>query len=154
MAQECNEGIFWASAVVVVGSAIIDIAGAPASARRYNQKHLSIRPLLDPRHGSYGFSASLSFGRSSHLALQSAVPAQKSPSTAFWLSFTTTTVPVAAGLAAQDAAGGVLFLSGLVIGPSVGHFYAGQVGRALGPLAIRAGGSALGLSALAPCFDD
>lgn len=154
LAQECSEGIFIAAGAVVVGSAIYDVASAPASARRYNQKHLSIRPFLDPRRGSYGFSARLSIGRSSHLARQSAEPTPKSPSTAFWLGFTTTTAPMLAGAAVQDQAGAVLILSGLVIGPSTGHLYAGQVGRALGPLAIRAGATVLGLYAIAPCFDD
>lgn len=158
--QECSEGIFLASAAVVVGSTIYDVASAPASARTYNQKHFSIRPRLDPVHGSYGFSASFSFGRLSHLAFRPSDPTPKSPSTAFWLSFTSTAAPMLAGVAAnaaangESSAGAVLFLSGLVIGPSVGHLYAGRVGRALGPVALRAAVSVVGLYALAPCFDD
>ncbi len=63
-AQDCSGGTFLVSAAAVTGLAIYDIATAPASARRYNERHLAIVPQVDPWHGRYGFSASLSFGRS------------------------------------------------------------------------------------------
>lgn len=166
VAQTCSEGIFFASAAVVAGSTIYDIASAPASARHYNQSHLSIAPLVDPRHGSYGLSASWRFGRSSRLASRSitvpvrkrqAAPATKSPSTAFVLSFASTAAPMLGGALMANAnieAGWVFIFGGLVIGPSVGHFYVGNVGRGLGTVALRAAGTAIGLYAIAPCFDD
>ena len=159
VAQDCSEALFILSAAVVTGSTIYDIATAPAAARHYNQARLSIAPRLDPRHGSYGFSASWSFGRASHVASRSAAaPATKSPSTAFLLSFVSTTVPMVGGYALADQniteAGWGVFLGGLVIGPSVGHFYVGNVGRGLGTVALRGAGTAVGLYSIAPCFDD
>ena len=168
--QDCSEGVFLLSAAVVTGSVIYDIASAPASARQYNRARLSIAPLLDPRHGSYGFSASWSFGHSSRGASGSvAVPARrwparsaaasgtKSPSTAFVLSFASTAAPILAGYAMGNAgtdAGWAMFLGGLVIGPSVGHFYVGEVGRGVATSALRAGATAVGLYFLAPCYSD
>jgi len=152
-AQDCSGGIFIASAAVVGGSAIYDIATASKSARRYNEKHLSVAPLVNPRSGSYGLMASWSFGRSR----RPQVAAQKSPSTAFQLSFFSTVVPVGAGLAlagADNEAGGLAFLGGLVVGPSIGHFYAGQVGRGMGTTLLRGAGTALGLWSIIPCFGD
>jgi hypothetical protein len=57
------------------------------------------------------------------------------------------------GAAIQNEEGGILFLSGLIIGPSVGHFYAGQVGRGLGTMGLRAGGTVAGLYWLVACMD-
>ena len=179
--QNCSEGLFWISGAVVAGSLIYDIGSAPASARRYNRTHLSIAPLLDPRHGSYGLSASWSLGHSSRAASRPAaisastrparyvaVPARakpadstgaapKSPSTAFALSFTSTAAPILAGALLANSgtdAGWVMIFAGGIIGPSVGHFYAGEAGRGLATAALRAGGTAVGLYAIAPCFDD
>ena len=152
-AQDCSGGIFFASAAVVGGSAIYDIATASKSARRYNEKHLSLAPLVNPRSGSYGLMASWSFGRSR----PAPPPAQKSPSAAFQLSLFSTVVPVGAGLAlasADNEAGGLAFLGGLVVGPSVGHFYAGQAGRGFGTMLLRGAGTALGLWSIIPCFGD
>ncbi|HEV2669798.1 MAG TPA: hypothetical protein VGU74_01800 [Gemmatimonadales bacterium] len=170
LAQTCSEGVFLASAAVVAGSTIYDIASASASARRYNRAHLAIAPLVNPRNRSYGISASWSFGRSSHLATRAVAvparrwpvrsvgaPATKSPSTAFVLSFASTAAPMltgyAMGVGGTDAGWGV-FLGGLVIGPSVGHFYVGEVGRGLATVALRGAGTVIGLYAIAPCFDD
>ena len=166
--QECSEALFFISAGVVGASAIYDIATAPAAARHYNQAHLSIAPRLDPRHGSYGFSASWSFGRSSLLASRSiavpaprwqgrsaAAPATKSPSTAFLLSFVSTTAPIVAGAVLADQnvdAGWVMVFGGGIIGPSVGHFYVGNVGRGLGTVGLRGGATVLGLYSLAGCW--
>jgi hypothetical protein len=162
VAQDCDGGRFLVSAVAVTGLAVFDIVTAPASARRYNQRHLVVAPFVDTRHHSYGFSASLSFGRptptpqqfvrsSSAIAGDSA-PARKSPGGAFVLSFGSTTVPMAVG-AAAGGGGGWVFLGGLVVGPSVGHFYSGQVGRGLGTVALRGAGTAIGLYSLVSCFD-
>ena len=163
--QDCSEALFFLSAGVVAASTIYDIASAPAAARHYNQKHLSIAPLVDPRHGSYGFSASWSFGRSSQLpsrsiavpapSWQAPAPARKSPSTAFLLSFVSTTAPIVAGAVLADQnvdAGWVMVFGGGIIGPSVGHFYVGNVGRGFGTIGLRGGATVLGLYSIAPCF--
>jgi ABC-type sugar transport system permease subunit len=50
--------------------------------------------------------------------------------------------------------GAWVFLSGEVVGPSVGQFYAGQTARAAGTIALRAAGSAVGISSLVGCFND
>src|SRR6185437_1169689 len=81
-AQDCSGASFLVAAVVVTGSAVYDMATAPASARRYNRQHLAITPLLDPRRGSYGLSLSWSFGRASRVRVPAAAPARKSPGTA------------------------------------------------------------------------
>src|SRR6266550_4057581 len=136
-AQDCSGGTFLVSATAL---AIYDIATAPASARRYNERHLAIVPQVDPWHGRYGFSASLSFGLSPRtpppVPHSSPAGARKSPGTAVALSLASTVAPMGAGLAAGNATGAWLFLGGLVIGPSVGHFYAGQVVRGVGTAAL------------------
>ena len=151
---QCSEAGFVVSAIAVSGLAVFDIATASASARRYNQRHLAVVPRVDVRHGSYGFVASWSFGRSSRVHARSyAAPAPKSPGTAFVLSLTSTAAPILLGAAIQDGVGGVLVLSGLVVGPSVGHLYAGQVGRGLGTIGLRAGGTVAGLYLAVACMD-
>ena len=152
-AQDCSGGVFFVSPAVVGGSAIYDIATASKSARRYNEKHLSVAPLVNPRDGSYGVMASWSFGRSR----RAPPPPSKSPSTAFQWSFFSTVVPMGAGglaLASSDnEAGAVVFLGGLVVGPSIGHFYAGQAGRGIGTLLLRGAGTVIGIGSMIPCFD-
>jgi hypothetical protein len=59
-----------------------------------------------------------------------------------------------AGAATGSDAGWEVFLGGLIIGPSVGHFYAGQAGRGLATIALRGAGTALGLYSLVGCFSD
>lgn len=160
--QNCDGGRFLVSAAVVTGLAVLDIVTAPASARRYNQRHVGVAPYVDTRHRSYGFSFSWSLGRSTptHQHVVSSSPAgavdsahaRKSPGGALALSLGSTAVPMAAGVAAGGG-GGWVFLGGLVVGPSVGHFYAGQVGRGLGTVALRGAGTAVGLYSLVGCFD-
>lgn len=153
-AQDCSGGSFLVAAVVVTGSALYDIATAPASARRYNRQHLAIAPLLDPRRGSYGLSLSWSFGRSSRARVPAAAPARKSPGAAAVLSIVSTGAPVITGLALGNDTGAKLFLGGLVVGPSLGHLYAEQFGRGVGTIALRGAATALGLWSLLPCFGD
>ncbi len=154
LTQDCSGGTFLVAAAVVAGSALYDIATAPASARRYNRQHLTIVPVLDPRHGSYGLSVSLSFGRSSRAAGGVAAPVRKSPTTAVILSLASTAGPTLGGVAIGNDAGAKLFLGGLIIGPSVGHLYAGQFARGLGTIALRGAGTALGLYSIVDCFYD
>ena len=59
-----------------------------------------------------------------------------------------------AGPAMGNDAGGVLFLGGLIIGPSIGHLYAGQVGRGLGTIALRGVGTVVGVTSIIGCFVD
>jgi len=153
-AQDCSGASFLVAAVVVTGSAVYDMATAPASARRYNRQHLAITPLLDPRRGSYGLSLSWSFGRASRVRVPAAAPARKSPGTAAVLSIVSTGAPVITGLALGNDTGAKLFLGGLVVGPSVGHLYAEQFGRAIGTIALRGVATAWGLWSLLPCFGD
>ena len=157
LTQDCSGGTFLVAAAVVAGSAVYDIATAPASARRYNRRHLAIVPVLDPRHGSYGLSVSLSFGRTSRAGARAgagAAPTRKSPTTAVILSLASTAGPTLAGIAIGNDAGAKLFLGGLIIGPSVGHLYAGQFARGLGTIVLRGAGTALGLYSIVDCFSD
>ena len=153
-AQDCSGASFLVAAVVVTGSGLYDIATAPASARRYNRQHLAIAPLLDPRRGSYGLSLSWSFGRSARARVPAAAPARKSPGTAVVLSIVSTGAPVITGLALRNDTGARLFLGGLVVGPSVGHLYAEQLGRGLGTIALRGAATAWGLWSIIPCIGD
>jgi hypothetical protein len=153
-AQDCSGGGFLVAAVVVTGSALYDLATAPASARRYNRQHLAIVPLIDPRRGSYGLALSWSFGRSPRGGVAPAPPAHKSPGTAAVLSIVATGAPIITGLAQGNDTGAKLFLGGLVIGPSVGHLYAEQFGRGFGTIALRGAATALGLWSIVGCFSD
>src|SRR3989442_15970565 len=103
------------------------MVAARGSARGDTQRHVTIAPLLVPRHGSYGLSASLSFGRSSR-ARAVAAPARKSPAAAFVLSLTSTAGPMLAGAAMSGNGGADLFLGGLGIRPSVGPRFRGRDG--------------------------
>ena len=152
-AQDCSGGTFLVAGAIVTGSVLYDIVTAPVSARRYNRKHLAIVPVLDPRRGSYGLSVSLSFGRSSRAASAVAAPVRKSPTTAFFLSFGLTAAPTLGGIAVGNDPGAGLFLGGVIVGPSVGHLYAGQFARGLGTIALRGLGTALAISSIVDCFD-
>lgn len=74
-------------------------------------------------------------------------PAPKDPTTATMTSIGATLVPVVVGAAivkGQDVAGSVLIGAGLLLGPSAGHWYAGETGGV--GLAIR--GAAVGAMVL------
>jgi hypothetical protein len=71
----------------------------------------------------------------------------KSGSTALTLSLLASAVPGAVGLSAQsegadNAGSGLLLLGALIVGPSVGHFYADRPGRAFAGIGIRAAAAA------------
>ncbi len=92
------------------GMVIYDIATAPASARWYNERH--------PEHS------------------------RKSPQNALLLSVASTAVPFVIGAVTYErtlSAGDELAFAGLVLGPSVGHWYAGRPRRALKTAGLRAG---------------
>lgn len=145
-AATCSEGAFLVSAVAVVGSAFIDIVTAPVSAVRYNRRRLAIAPRIDVPNRSYGLSLSWSFGRAQSAPV-------KSPGAAFALSFFSTGVPMLMAAPIEGEGEGWAFLTGLVVGPSVGHFYAAQHARALGTIVLRGVGSAVGIASIVGCFD-
>jgi hypothetical protein len=149
LTQDCSGTEFLVSAAAVTGLAVFDIATAPSSARRYNRRHMVFVPHVDPRHRSYGLSVSLSFGRSPPGGAGFVAPTWKSPGTALALSLGSTAGPMLAGVGLSN---GYLFLGGLVIGPSVGHFYAGQLGRGFATVGLRGIGTVVGLYSLAGCF--
>ena len=143
---------------------MFDIATAPASVRRYNNGLAVVAPWVNPRDRAYGVSVSLPLGRSRSAESptvyrsplrQDSVRPHKSPGMGLALSFFSTAAPMAAGAAMSDnAAGATLFLSGVVVGPSVGHFYAGRGWRGVGTAALRAAGMGLFIASFAGCFDD
>lgn len=145
---------FLASTAVVTGLAIYDIATAPAAVRRYNERQVSIAPLVNLRDRSYGIAVSFPLGRRPAPAPLQAPRRYKSPTTGLLLSLGSTTVPMGVGVLEGSRGGAWVFLSGIVVGPSVGHFYAGQVARGLGMAGFRAAGAAVGISSLIGCFND
>ena len=88
---------------------------------------------------------------------QETQPAFKSPQTALWMSMLGTVVPLAMTIPTvfRESSGpddgqmeALLFLGGLVVGPSLGHFYAGRPGRAFSGMGLRI----VGLGGLAGAF--
>jgi hypothetical protein len=167
-AQACSGSGFLAATVAVTGLAVFDIATAPASVRRYNERRVSIAPYVNPRDRSYGLSVSWFYRKSTPVRLQPVSPlpggsgdsvhSQKSPSTGFALSLLSTVAPMVVGVAAEQSTGNIfngagppLILAGLVVGPSVGHFYAGQVVRGFSTAALRGIGTAFGIASIAGC---
>ena len=160
-AQDCSGVTFYGASTVVLASALIDIATASGSARQYNSTHLSVAPTYDPQRQAFGFAASLSFGRARSVApraiarrVQAPPPPRKSPATATSLSFGFTAIPIAIAFAMKSEGSAYPFLAGAIVGPSVGHLYAGQTGRGLATIALRAGATVVGISAIAGCFAD
>ena len=144
--RDCNDAVIGGMTVLVTGLALFDIATAPNSAHRYNERHFAVAPRLDPWQRTVGVSVSFTFGTFGRRP-------PKSPGTAFALSLGATAAPMAAGFALKNDAGAIAVLSGVVLGPRAGHFYAGQPGRALGTMALRGAGTTVALAALVGCFD-
>ncbi|HET9707110.1 MAG TPA: hypothetical protein VFP39_02270 [Gemmatimonadales bacterium] len=153
-AQDCAGGTFLVSSIGVVGLAVLDIATAPASVRHYNERQLAIAPIVNLRNGFYGVSVSFALGRRRPPLPLQAPPHYKSPTTGLLLSLGSTTIPAGVGILTSSTGGAWMFLGGIVVGPSVGHFYAGQVARGLGTAGLRAGIAAVGISSLVGCFND
>jgi hypothetical protein len=147
-AQDCSGTTFFVSAAVVTGLAVWDIASTPRSVRRYNERHVSLAPMVDVRQRRYGLSLAVPIGR------RRAAAAPRSAALGVLLGVGATGVPVGTGLLIAGEPGAWVFLSGVVVGPSVGQLYAGQTGRAVGTIALRAAGSAVGISSLVGCFSD
>jgi hypothetical protein len=152
--QDCSGMTFLASGLAVTGLAIYDIATVPGSVRRYNERQVAIAPLVNLRDRSYGVSLSLSLGRTPPPPPIQAARPHKSATAGVLLSLGSTTVPMGVGLLEGSTGGAWVFLSGIVVGPSVGHLYAGQFVRALGTTGLRAAGAAVGITSLVGCFND
>ena len=160
---QCTDAGLIVPVIAVTGLAVFDIATAPASARRYNRGPVAVAPYVNPRDRSYGVSFSLSYGRSRPVLLgpvprlrtwpADSVRRQKSPGVALGLSLGSTVVPMAAGAGLRNGGGAVVFLAGVIVGPSVGHLYAGQVWRGLGTMALRGAATAAWINTLVDCID-
>jgi hypothetical protein len=163
-AQTCSGGGLLVSTIGVAGLAVFDIATAPASARRYNQGPVAIAPYMNPRDRSYGVSVTWFYRRPvpavpRAVRVLPAVPsdslrAHKSPGAAFALSFFSTAAPMGVGAAMNNGGGAGVFLAGVVVGPSVGQFYAGRPVRGLATAALRGAGALWFVSAIADCLFD
>lgn len=69
---------------------------------------------------------------------------RKSVATGYAWSIGTTIFPLSCIISAFNFPGlGILAISGIIVGPSAGHFYAGQWGRGLATSAIRVGAGAV-----------
>jgi hypothetical protein len=141
-----------------------NIATAPASARRHNEAPIVFAPYVSPRGRSLGVSVSWFYQKPMPVpqrlvrrlpaVIRDSTRAHKSPGTAFALSFFSTAVPVAVGAGMGNGGGAGVFLGGVVVGPSVGHFYAGQVTRGLVTAGLRGAGTALFINSLVNCLVD
>ncbi len=71
------------------------------------------------------------------------ISGQKSENMAVYLSVVSTIVPIGAGIALRtqepEGLGAGLIISGLLIGPSAGHFYAQQWGQGFKTIGVRVG---------------
>jgi hypothetical protein len=162
--QVCNGAGIFVSTFAVAGLGVYDIASAPSSVRRYNQTAVVVAPYVSARDRSFGVSVSWAVGRSRPAPppilrrspmIQDTVRPHKSPAVGFALSLLSTGVPMAAGAGLGGSAGGATaFLAGVVVGPSVGHFYAGRIWRGVGTAALRAAGLGAFIASAAGCFDD
>ena len=129
------------------GLILFDIATAPLSADRYNKKQAQRSPTMNLRDGSLGLAFRFSFNRARLLhagyvnRYTPPVPSfarqqkRKSPALAFMLSLGATFAPILLGAESgvfEDLGVTYLIFSGaLVLGPSVGHWYAEQYSRGL-----------------------
>jgi hypothetical protein len=80
------------------------------------------------------------------------IPGMKSPGMATTLSLLGTIVPIGTSFAfgeGQEGLASVLFLGGLLVGPSLGYFYAGEMGSAFKGIGLRTAvlGATVGLAA-------
>ena len=157
LAQDCSGTTFFVSAAVVTSLAVWDIASTPRSVRRYNERHVTVAPAVNVREHRYGVSLVVPLGRRRAPPVaerRAAAAGPRSAATGVLLGIGATGVPIGTGLLMGADAGGWVFLSGVVVGPSVGQVYAGQTARAAGTIALRAAGSAVGISSLLGCFSD
>jgi len=89
-------------------------------------------------------------------------PGRVSEGTALWLSVAGTAVPIVAGIEIANfdrgtrtpAATTVLSLAGVLVGPSIGHFYARRPGRAVAGVGIRTLALAGAVAAIGAAWND
>ena len=156
------------SVLGILGTGAYDILTARSSVRRYNEQALSLAPWFDLDEQRYGLSLSLAVGGPSAPAqpgaassLQTGLSTQnaKSPGAGTLWSLGATLVPAGIGIVTATAGGwndnhttlGIAIAaigSGLLFGPSAGHWYAERNGRAWTTTGLRAGLLVLGLVAL------
>jgi len=106
---------------------------ADAQTRPDQEVHATLVDSTRPRTG-LGHAWSIKTG-----------PGFKSGTTALMWSLLGTIVPVGAGVlgasmaaeGSSDPTPGLLFLGGMLVGPALGHFYAGRPGRALAGIGVR-----------------
>jgi len=134
---------------------LFDIVTAPVSAARYNKKRLQLSPAMNLNDRSLGFALRFSLNRACPIGAgfvsgyTPSVPhfprqeKRKSGVTAFMLSLGATVGPMLFGVAVEESdlgsnAAVLLFTGGLVVGPSVGHWYAEQAVRGWFTAGLRA----------------
>lgn len=158
-------GVAVLSGIGFLYSVIYDIGKAPASARKYNESHYGAFPLkseptrvADNIFGQPQFSRDALVNNYSPLLSSNyaAKPQgqEKSPQSALYWSLGATLIPVSIGLGGlaipdsntKSRIAILGFSSGLIIGPSAGHWYAQQHSRGWKSLALRAGLAALGIA--------
>lgn len=130
----------------LAGLAVFDIYSAPLSAQRYNEKQAQLSLAMNLHDASPGLTLRFSFNRARALRTgfvhryTPRAPSfarqekMKSGAAAFLWSLGATVAPVALGyrlaLDGTSNEGGLLLMTGgMVLGPSVGHWYAEQAGR-------------------------
>lgn len=131
--------VLYASTLGLSGTALLDIFTAPVSAARYNKKHGHLSPAMTLRDGSLRLATRFSFNRARPIGagfVLGNTPSEKRKSGigAFLLSASATVGPMLLGAVVGESRNGevvgiLLFTGGLVVGPSVGHWYAGQTIR-------------------------
>ncbi len=138
-------GIAGLSAIGLAGLVLFDIATAPVSAVRYNEKQAQLSPTMNLRDGSLGLAMRFSFNRARPLRagyVNGYTPPvlsytrqakRKSPFGAMMLSLGATAAPLVLGaeFGVNEDLGAFLLINtvSVVFGPSVGHWYAEQHGR-------------------------
>lgn len=157
------------AAVAFAGYALLtifDIFSAPIAVRKYNEGLVTISPPL--RRGRKAEESGVMFGQpffSRTALVRNAQPAispvsqerrtvgsarKKSEVAALFLSLGATAIPLYIGVKLSDANNGTMaelfIVSGLIVGPSVGHFYAGQSTRGVVTSLLRLGLGGLFLS--------
>ncbi len=158
-------GVAVLSGIGFLYSVIYDIGKAPASARKYNESHYGAFPLKsEPTRVAGNIFGQPQFSRDALVRNNSPVLSsnytakpqrqEKSPQSALYWSLGATLIPVSIGLGGlaipdsntKSRVAILGFSSGLIIGPSAGHWYAQQHSRGWESFALRAGLAALGIA--------
>jgi hypothetical protein len=123
---------------IFLGSTIRDVVTAPSSAGKTNREALSLWAAVNPVNRSLGIGISVPLGSAPLPRAE-----RRDPTIALAYSLVGALVPAAAATAARDVEGDMRVLVALpigaaaIVGPSAGHWYAGQGGRARQGVLIR-----------------